>query len=98
MAWLAQQNKGLAATVNVDPASAVKPRRPTGELSMYADPPEGEVAIEEFERVAIDRLRGVRFAALHAQHVLQEAVETLNSLRRVCFPNFTDVATSAAQC
>ena len=59
MAWLAQQNKGaLAAAVIVDPASAVKPRRPTGELSMYTDPPEGEVAIEEFERVALDRLRG----------------------------------------
>ena len=26
---------------------------------MYAEPPEGEVAIEEFERVALDRLRGV---------------------------------------
>ena len=58
MAWLAQQTKGLAAAVNVDPASAVKPRRPTGELSMYAEPPEGQVAIEEFERVALDRLRG----------------------------------------
>ena len=58
MAWLAQQNKGVAAAVNVDPTSAVKPRRPTGELSVYAEPPEGEVAIEEFERVALDRLRG----------------------------------------
>ena len=58
MAWLAQQNKGVAAAVSVDPASAVKPRRPTGELSMYAEPPEGEVAVEEFERVALDRLRG----------------------------------------
>ena len=60
MAWLAQQNKGAlaAAAVAVDPASAAKPRRPTGELSMYAEPPEGEVAIEEFERCALDRLRG----------------------------------------
>ena len=60
MAWLAQQNRGAlaAAAVSVDPASAAKPRRPTGELSMYAEPPEGEVAIEEFERVALDRLRG----------------------------------------
>jgi hypothetical protein len=27
-------------------------------LSMYRDMPEGEIAIEEFERFAMDRLRG----------------------------------------
>lgn len=27
-------------------------------LSMYADLPDGEIAIEEFERFAMDRLRG----------------------------------------
>ena len=68
MAWLAQQTRGLAAAVNVDPTSAVKPRRPTGELSMYAEPPEREVAIEEFERVALDRLRGVRHETMSIQN------------------------------
>ena len=29
-------------------------------LSMYDDPPEGDVSIEEFEVAAIDRLRGKR--------------------------------------
>jgi len=58
MAWLAQQNRGVVAAVSIDPASTAKPRRPTGELSMYAEPPEGEIAVEEFERVALDRLRG----------------------------------------
>lgn len=27
-------------------------------LSMYSDMPDGEIAIEEFERFAMDRLRG----------------------------------------
>ena len=63
MAWLGAQNAGkalknVAVAANGDPASAVKQRRPVGELSMYAKAPEGEVAIEEFERFALDRLRG----------------------------------------
>lgn len=52
-------------------AGAIGPRKPLQEvqpgkaasrskaaLSMYRELPEGEIAIEEFERFAIDRLRG----------------------------------------
>ena len=31
---------------------------PSGDLTMYSSPPEAEVALEEFERFAMDRLRG----------------------------------------
>lgn len=59
MAWLGAQNasKALNSVAAADPASTAKLRRPVGELSMYAAAPEGEVAIEEFERFALDRLR-----------------------------------------
>ena len=39
-------------------ATAAKAARTKVALSMYADLPEGEIAIEEFERFATDRLRG----------------------------------------
>ena len=34
------------------------PKRPPVTLSMYTELPEGEVSLEEFERFAMDRLRG----------------------------------------
>lgn len=41
----------------VQPTSRVAARSKVV-LSMYADLPDGEIAIEEFERFAMDRLRG----------------------------------------
>ena len=64
MAWLGAQTNGklpksVASAAGSEPPSTGKPRRPVGELSMYAAAPDGEVAIEEFERFALDRLYGV---------------------------------------
>lgn len=39
-------------------ATAARASRSRVALSMYADLPDGEIAIEEFERFAMDRLRG----------------------------------------
>ena len=39
-------------------ATAARASRSKVALSMYADLPDGEIAIEEFERFAMDRLRG----------------------------------------
>jgi hypothetical protein len=36
----------------------VAPAKAAPVLSMYSELPEGEIAIEEFERFAMDRLRG----------------------------------------
>jgi hypothetical protein len=42
------------------------------ELSMYKDSPVGEVALEEFEKIALDRLRSEwRGAAVAARHALR---------------------------
>ena len=73
MAWLGAQNtskvlKSVASAAKGDPVSTAKPRRPVGELSMYAAAPEGEVAIEEFERFALDRLRGEEPSSYHHYH------------------------------
>jgi hypothetical protein len=47
------------------------------ELSMYKDSPVGEVALEEFEKIALDRLRsewrGAAVAARHARCALVRA-------------------------
>ena len=43
-------------------AQATKAQRSRVALSMYSDLPEGEIAIEEFERFAMDRLRGEQAA------------------------------------
>lgn len=44
-------------------AAAERVQRSKASLSMYTDLPDGEVAIEEFERFAIDRLHGARWGA-----------------------------------
>lgn len=55
MAWLAVQTKGSngRGTPAMEAAESISQR-----ISMYLEPPPGEVSIEEFERFAIDRLRG----------------------------------------
>jgi hypothetical protein len=58
MAWLGANRAVGGATAQKD-ASTVRSRKSTRvALTMYRDLPEGEVAIEEFERFAVDRLRG----------------------------------------
>ena len=44
----------------IQDALPAKAQRSKVALSMYSDPPDGEIAIEEFERFAMDRLRGER--------------------------------------
>lgn len=58
MAWVAS-NKVLSAKATL--ANASKPqhqRSSRSSLSLYLDPPSHELALEEFERFALDRLKG----------------------------------------
>lgn len=48
------RGKGGVATTG----TAAAGRGPAGELTMYKEPPSGEVSVEEFEKYALDRLRG----------------------------------------
>jgi hypothetical protein len=48
------RGKGGVATTG----TAAAGRGPAGELTMYKEPPAGEVSVEEFEKYALDRLRG----------------------------------------
>lgn len=59
MAWLSRGN--VKATKDLIKAAVQDEKaleRASLALSMYTDLPSGEVAIEEFERFAIDRLHG----------------------------------------
>ena len=55
MAWLAVQARGggVRGTPAAEALESIAQR-----ISMYVNPPLGEVAIEDFERFAVDRLRG----------------------------------------
>lgn len=55
MAWLAVQARGGGGrgTPAAEAMESIAQR-----ISMYIDPPLGEVTIEDFERFAVDRLRG----------------------------------------
>ena len=65
MAWLQQGNVGspaaaVAAKIAASPSSGIKEDavNTSGILSMYMEPPGADLTIEDFERFAIDRLRG----------------------------------------
>ena len=59
MAWVAS-NKVVNTTKAAAQATATKGAMPRSRspLSMYVDVPTGEIALEEFERFALDRLKG----------------------------------------
>ncbi len=61
MAWLAAQAKGRGAPAAA-PSDSVAQR-----INMYLEPPPGEVTIEDFEGLAVDRLRGAH--ASPVQHL-----------------------------
>ena len=63
MAWLAAQAKGRGAPAAA-PSDNVAQR-----INMYLETPPGEVTIEEFEGLAVDRLRGSHGSPL--QHCFQ---------------------------
>ena len=58
----------------------------TSGISMYREPPPGEVCIEEFERYAIDRLRGEheRACLVHAGSPICCAAQPYIKMRREC--------------
>lgn len=59
MSWLANQQQSKRPRVGEQaPEQDFKQLEVRHGLSFYLDPPQGEVAIEEFERFAMDRLRG----------------------------------------
>ena len=61
MAWLGQQQSRQAGAAKAARVSFAEPKDVSGgpvKISMYEEPPEGEVTIEEIERFALDRLRG----------------------------------------
>ena len=53
-----------AAQQAQEPAGAKAAARAKAALSLYTDLPDGEIAIEEFERFAMDRLRGEQCCGL----------------------------------
>ena len=59
MAWVAS-NKVINSNAKAPAvATATKPQqRARSTLSMYTESPSGEIALEEFERFALDRLKG----------------------------------------
>lgn len=59
MAWIAS-NKILssAKAAALDIVSKPQQRSCRSALSMYSEMPTGEIALEEFERFALDRLKG----------------------------------------
>lgn len=85
MAWLGAQHtkalKTVAATVNGDISSAVKTRRPVGQLSVYDTAPEGHVTIEDFESFALARLRGEASDSQPMWHILLTTVRDIQRHR-----------------
>ena len=59
MAWLGQQSRQASAQ-KASRVSFAEPKEVAAPLriSMYEEPPQGGVAIEEFEHFALDRLQG----------------------------------------
>ena len=60
MAWVAT-NKVINAKAAAALATTSKPQQQRSTrsiLSMYSEVPSGEIALEEFERFALDRLKG----------------------------------------
>jgi hypothetical protein len=53
-AWLERQQARTIRPAADGPVEDITHQR----ISLYKEPPSGEVCIEEFERFAIDRLRG----------------------------------------
>jgi len=58
MAWIQQQQKSSKGFGNITAAEDDKAETSSGRLSFYAEPPSTIICIEDFERYAIDRLRG----------------------------------------
>lgn len=85
MAWLGAQHtkalKSVAATVNGEISSAVKTRRPVGQLSVYDAAPEGHVTIEDFESFALARLRGEASDPHTMWHILLTTVRDVQRPR-----------------
>ena len=59
------------------------------ELSMYKDPPAGEVALEEFEKLALARLRGARARAGAFRPALLLPCGTVCARKRPAWPRPT---------
>ncbi len=66
MSWLANQTPAAGRKGGTFAAASTPGGARAGEylrvLSMYREPPAGEVVLEDFERFAIARLRGADFA------------------------------------
>ena len=65
MSWLAAQAPRAAALTTpgakpAPPGVSSTAAADAARLSMYGEPPRGDVAVEEFERAALDRLKGQR--------------------------------------
>jgi hypothetical protein len=61
MAWVASNKVISAKAAAAALATTSKPqqqRSSRSTLSMYSEVPSGEIALEEFERFALDRLKG----------------------------------------
>lgn len=59
MAWIQQQQRNSKASGNFTAAEEERIESSSGRLSFYEHPPSTNLCIEDFERYAIDRLRGI---------------------------------------
>lgn len=64
MSWV-NTNKVLSSTAKANAIASgsktVGQQRSRLSMTMYNEPPDGEISLEEFERFAIDRLQGTYF-------------------------------------
>ena len=61
MAWLGGQRQGKAAVSTPGLAESEEPAKPSA-VTLYEDPPRGDITLEEFELCALARLQGMQSA------------------------------------
>ena len=78
MAWIAS-NKVLtsAKAAALDTVAKPQQRSIRAPLSMYTEMPSGEIALEEFERFALDRLKGEHREREASQHLCLKILHSL---------------------
>lgn len=64
------ENVKTPATTRTGGATGTAGVKRAVELTMYKEAPSGEVSVEEFEKYALDRLRGMRVMTANSSAVL----------------------------
>ena len=64
--FIQQQQKNSKATATVTSVQEERVEGVSGRLSLYAEPPDTAICIEDFEHYSIDRLRGGHRSTLYS--------------------------------